>query len=70
MDLETQLWYQSLGILVFGMAILIAGDLLYNFPAAPIAQYSFGTSNLELSFGQLGVQYYIFYGLIAMVLFL
>ena len=30
-------WYLNLGLLVFALAILIAADLLYNFPSAPIA---------------------------------
>ena len=35
--LEEETWYLNLGLLVFALAILIATDLLYNFPSAPIA---------------------------------
>jgi hypothetical protein len=45
LKLETHDWYWNLGFLVFGMAILIAGDILYDFPLGPLTSVVYDWSD-------------------------
>jgi hypothetical protein len=68
LQLEGHGWYWNLGLLVFSMAILIAADLLYNFPS-PTYQ-SWGTDNLARAWRAIVVEYVIWFGLIVLILFM
>jgi hypothetical protein len=72
LNLEQYGWYWNLGRLTFGMAILIAGDILYNFPAGSLvgAVASTGTSYLTLQWNEIMIEYVIWFGLIGLILFL
>jgi hypothetical protein len=70
LELEKEDWYWNLGLLVFGMAILVAGDILYDFPSAPLTLYGWGTGNLTQYWLVIFVQYVIWFGLIAFILFM
>ena len=68
LHLEKMEWYRNLGLLTFGMAILIAGDFLYDFPSAPLTRDSYGTNALTYTWPAIVVEYVIWYGLIAAIL--
>lgn len=68
-QLEEHDWYWNLGLLVFGMAILITGDIIYDFPSAPLTPNSWGTDDLALSWRAVVLEYAIWLGLIALILF-
>jgi hypothetical protein len=51
------------------MAILIAGDILYDFPSASLTIYNWGTSDLAQNWLVIFVEYAIWFGLIALILF-
>jgi hypothetical protein len=71
LNLEQYGWYWNLGRLTFGMAILIAGDILYNFPAGSLvgAVASTGTGYLTLQWNEIMIEYAIWFGLIGLILF-
>ena len=67
--LEEETWYRNLGLLVFALAILIAADLLYNFPSAPIAagaakSIGFGLLRYHILIFKLHITWYILIGCI------
>jgi hypothetical protein len=69
LKLETHDWYWNLGFLVFGMAILIAGDILYDFPSGPLTIFSWGTGRFTTDGAAIHLEYVIWFGLIILILF-
>jgi len=69
LNLEKEEWYWNVTVLVFGMAILVIVDLLYNFPAGPLTRYGFGTNDIQKFFLLILVEYIIFYSLVGFILF-
>jgi hypothetical protein len=45
------------------MAIMVSGDILYDFPSALLTKYAFGTSNLINNLPSLILEYIIWLGL-------
>ena len=69
LQLEKQNWFWNLGLLTFGMALLITGDFLYDFPSAPLTDNAFGTNDLTFTWKAIVAEYAIWYGLIVVILF-